>query len=108
LYDGLYRYESSAATHATLLAVDLLLEKVGRGLLLRSEPTTQFVPLPVYLHGAQLLYEALEVSGNETRALRLAELPSLGCELHTLSHERARARLPNWQELLPSQALDGS
>ena len=54
LYDGLYRYESSAATHATLLAVDLLLKKVPSGLVLRSEPTTQFAPLPVYLHGAEL------------------------------------------------------
>ena len=54
LYDGLYRYESSAATHATLLAVDLLLKKVPSGLVLRSEPTTQFAPLPVSLHGAEL------------------------------------------------------
>jgi hypothetical protein len=54
MYDGLYRYESSAGTHATLLAVDLLLKKVPSGLVLRSEPTTQFAPLPVSLHGAEL------------------------------------------------------
>ena len=54
LCDGLYRYESSAGTHATLLAVDLLRKKVPSGLVLRSEPTTQFAPLPVSLHGAEL------------------------------------------------------
>lgn len=106
LYDGLYRYESSAATHATLLAVDLLLEKVPSGLVLRSEPTTQFVPLPVYLHAAQLLYAALDSAGEHAAALRLAELPALGSDLLTLTEERASARLPNWQDLVPSEAFD--
>jgi len=62
LYDGLYRYFSSA-THPTMFAVDLLLEKQPTGLLLRAEPTSQFVAPPVYLHGALLLCEALHGSG---------------------------------------------
>jgi hypothetical protein len=74
----LYRYESSAATHPTLLAVDLLLEKRPKGLVLHGEPTAQFAPPPVYLHGAHLLYEALNESGEHTQALRLPELQSLG------------------------------
>jgi hypothetical protein len=100
LYDLLYRYESSAATHPTLLAVDLLLEKRPNGLVLRSEPTTQFAPLPVYLHGAHLLCEALNGSGEHTPTLRLHELPSLGRELSALAERHANARLPNWRELL--------
>lgn len=108
LYDGLYRYESNAATHATLLAVDLLLEKVPRGLILRSEPTKQFVPLPVYLHGAELLYDALESSGEHSPALRLAELPSLGDTLRGLIEQQASRRLPNWQELLSSEPFNQS
>jgi hypothetical protein len=106
-YDVLYRYGSSVAIHPTLLAVDLLLEKHRRGLLLQDEPTAQFARPPVYLLGAQLLYDALNGSGELTRALNLPELPSLGRELHALAEQRANARLPpNWQELLPSQAFD--
>ena len=63
IYDGLYRYESNAATHPSMLATELLMESHPRGLLLRSEPTTQFVAPPVYLHAAWLLYEALKGSG---------------------------------------------
>jgi len=96
LYDGVYRYESSAATHATLLAVDLLLEKVPDWLVLHSEPTVQFVPLPVYLHGAELLHAALQSSGEHSTALRLPDLPSLGDALRELAERRASTRLPNW------------
>ncbi|HEY3829394.1 MAG TPA: DUF5677 domain-containing protein [Solirubrobacteraceae bacterium] len=106
LYDLLYRYESSAGTHPTLHAVDLLLERSPRGLLLRGEPTAQFAAPPVYLHGAHLLYEALNESGEHTPALRLSELPSLGRDLHALAEQHANARLPNWQELLASEAFD--
>ena len=108
MYDGLYRYESNAATHATLLAVDLLLEKVPRGLVLRSEPTSQFVPLPVYLHGAELLYVALDSSGEHSPTLRIAELPSLGDTLRGLVEQHASSRVPNWQELLSSEAFNQS
>lgn len=108
VYDGLYRYESSAATHATMFAVDLLLEGVTSGLVLRSDPTTQFAPVPVYLHGAQLLYEALDSSGEDTAALRLSELPSLGRDLQKLTEERTSTRLSNWRELLPIEAFSDS
>lgn len=104
VYDVLYRYASNAATHPTLLAVDLLLEKHPRGLLLRGEPTAQFAPLPVYLYGAMLLYEALKGSGELTHRLRLPELPSLGSDLYKLAEERTSARM--WQELLPDEAFD--
>lgn len=52
VYDALYHYESNAATHPSMLAVDLLLEGHPRGLILRGEPTAQFAAPPVYLHGA--------------------------------------------------------
>jgi hypothetical protein len=106
LYDGLYRYESSAATHPTMLAIDLFLAKHSRGLLLGAEPTGQFVPLPVYLHGAVLLYESLKGSAELTPALRLREISSIGRELYALSEKRANARLPNWTELLPAEAFE--
>lgn len=106
LYDGLYRYESSAATHPTMLAVDLFLEKHPKGLRLCAEPTAQFVPLPVYLHGAVLLYEALKGSGELTPQLQLPEIASLGRDLYMLSERRASARVPNWQDLLPDEAFD--
>lgn len=102
LYDLLYRYQSSAAVHPTLLAVNLLLEPASNGLVLRGEPTAQFAVPPVYMHGAHLLYEALNESGEHTPALRLPELPSLGGDLHSLAEQYANARVPNWQELLPS------
>jgi hypothetical protein len=87
IYDGLYRYESNAATHPTMLAVDLLLEAHPKGLHLRGEPTAQFVSPPVYLRGAWLLYEALKGSAELTPALSLSELPSLGRDLYALLEE---------------------
>lgn len=106
LYDGLYRYESSAATHPTMLAVDLFLNKHPKGLVLCAEPTAQFTPLPVYLDGAVLLYESLKGSGDLTPALRSREISSIGRELYALAEERISERLPNWSELLPSEAFD--
>jgi len=106
LYDGLYRYESSAATHPTMLAVDLFLERHPKGLRLCAEPTAQFTPLPIYLHGAMLLYEALKGSGELNSHLQLPELDSIGRDLHTLAERRISARLPNWQDLLPDEAFD--
>jgi len=106
IYDGLYRYESNAATHPSMLATELLMESHPRGLLLRSEPTAQFVAPPVYLHAAWLLYEALKGSGELTPALNLRELPSLGSDLYAMLEERTNKRLPNWRELLPPELLD--
>jgi hypothetical protein len=106
LYDGLYRYESSAGPHPTMLAVDLLLEKHPKGLVLRGEPTAQFAAPPVYLHGAWLLYEALKGSGELTPALSLPQLPTLGRDLYALLEERADTQQPNWREFLPREAFD--
>lgn len=106
LYDVLYRYESSAGPHPTMLSVDLLLEKHPKGLVLRGEPTAQFAPPPVYLHGAFLLYEALKGSGELTPALNLRELPSLGRDIYALVQERTNVRVPNWRELLPREMVD--
>lgn len=106
LYDLLYRYESSAASHATLLAIDLLTERRPEGLVLRSEPTAQFASLSPYLHGALLLYEALKDGAELARGLDLQELPGLGRDIYALVERRANARLPNWQELLSSETLD--
>jgi hypothetical protein len=106
LYDLIYRYESSAGTHPTLFAVDLLFERHAKGLRLRGEPTAQFAAPPVYLHGAYLLHEALTRSGEHTPELRLPELTALGNQLRTLAERHADARLPNWPELVPSHALD--
>jgi Family of unknown function (DUF5677) len=106
IYDGLYRYESNAATHPSMLATELLMERHPKGLLLRSEPTAQFVAPPVYLHGAWLLYEALKGSGELTPALNLRELPSLGRDLYALVEERTNRRLPKWRELLPREVVD--
>jgi hypothetical protein len=106
IYDALYRYESNAATHPSMLATELLMERHPKGLLLRSEPTAQFVAPPVYLHGAWLLYEALKGSGELTPALNLRELPSLGRDLYALVEEWTNMRLPNWRELLPREVVD--
>jgi hypothetical protein len=107
LYDGLYRYQSNAGPHPTMLAVDLLLEKHPEGLVLRGEPTAQFVAPPVYLHGAWLLYEALKKSGELTPALNLPELPSLGRDIEALVKEQATARMPpKWRDLLPHEVAD--
>jgi Family of unknown function (DUF5677) len=107
LYDGLYRYQSNAGPHPTMLAVDLLLEKHPKGLVLRGEPTAQFVAPPVYLHGAWLLYEALKKSGELMPALNLSELPSLGRDIEALAKEWATARMPpNWRDLLPREVAD--
>jgi len=89
-----------------MFAVDLLLEKHRKGLILRGEPTAQFAVLPVYLHGAFLLYEALKDSGELTEALRLRELPSLGHDIYGLVEKRASMQVLNWRDLLPSDALD--
>lgn len=102
VYDVLYRYGSSVAVHPTLLAVDLLYEKGSKGLVLRGEPTAQLGAPPVYLYGAQLLYEALGDGAEQLPALRLSELSSLGRELRVLAERYAGARSPNWPELLPS------
>jgi hypothetical protein len=107
VYDLLYRYESNAATHPSMLATELLMERHPKGLLLRSEPTAQFVAPPVYLHGAWLLYEALKESGELTPALSPRGLPSIGRDnLYALLEEQASRRLPNWRELLPPEAFD--
>ncbi len=106
MYDGLYRYQSSAAVHPSMLATELLMERRPKGLLLRREPTGQFVAPPVYLYGALLLYEALQGSGELTPALNLRELPSLGRDLHALAEERTSTRLPNWRDLLPREVVD--
>lgn len=106
LYDLLYRYESSAGPHPTMLSVDLLLEKHRKGLVLRGEPTAQFAPPPIYLHGAFLLYEALKGSGELTPALNLRELPSLGRDINALVVEQMNVRIPNWRELLPREIVD--
>lgn len=107
LYDGVYRYLSNAGLHPTLLATDLLMEKVPEGLVLRGEPTAQFAAPAVYLHGASLLYEALKQSGGLTPALNLSELPSLGRDIEALAEKWATARMPpNWRDLLPPEVAD--
>jgi hypothetical protein len=103
LYDGLYRYESSAGPHPTLHATDLLMEKHPKGLVLRGEPTALFAAPPVYLHGAWLLYEALKESGELTPTLNLPGLPALGRDLYALLEERADTQVPNWRELMPGR-----
>lgn len=80
-YDLLYRYESNAAMHPTLLATDLLFESTTRGLRLHGEPTQQFVRLPVYLQGAHLLHMALQDCGEQIPSLRLPELDDLGRDI---------------------------
>jgi hypothetical protein len=92
LYDLLYRYESSAGTHPTLHAVDLLLERSPRGLVLRGEPTAQFAAPPVYLHGAHLLYEALNEAANIRRHSACPSCPPLAAtSTRSLSSTRTRA-----------------
>ena len=80
--------------------------KHPNGLVLRGEPTAQFAPPPVYLHGAFLLYEALKGSGELTPALNLRDLPSLGRDIYALVQERTNVRVPNWRELLPREIVD--
>jgi hypothetical protein len=82
----LYRYGSSVAVHPTLLY-----EKASKGLVLRGEPTAQLRAPPVYLYGAQLLYEALGDGAAQSLALRLSELPSFGRELRVLAERYAGA-----------------
>jgi len=106
LYDVLYRYQSNAVPHPSMLSVDLLLEEHENGLVLRGEPTAQFVNLPVYLHGALLLSEALKDSAELTDALRLPGLPSLGRDILALLEKRASAQMPNWRDLMSNEALD--
>lgn len=107
LYDGVYRY-ASAVTHPSLLAIDVLLERRPRGLLLRGEPAAQSASLAPYLHGAVLLYEALSDGGKLARALDLRELPSLGRAIYALVEQDASARMANWRELLPAEAFDSA
>jgi hypothetical protein len=104
LYDVLYRYQSNAVPHPSMLSVDLLLERHENGLVLRGEPTAQFVNLPVYLHSALLLSEALKDSGELTDALRLPELPSLSRDIFVLLEKRASRQVPNWRDLMPEEA----
>jgi hypothetical protein len=106
LYDTLYRYESSAAVHPSLLAVDLLSERGPEGLVLRGEPTAQLVSVPVYLHGALLLYEALKDSGELTPALNLPEVAPIGRDIYALVQKHMIERLPNWRELLPPEVVE--
>jgi hypothetical protein len=106
LYDMLYRYESSAGPHPTMLSVDILLEKHRKGLVLRGEPTAQFAPPAVYLQAANLLFEALKGSAELTLALNLPELPSLGRDIHALAVEQMDVRVPNWRELLPPEVVE--
>jgi hypothetical protein len=39
-------------------------------------------------------------------ALGLSELPDLGRDIYALVEQRTTARIPNWQELLPTEAFD--
>jgi hypothetical protein len=36
----------------------------------------------------------------------LSELPDLGRDIYALVEQRTTARIPNWQELLPTEAFD--
>jgi len=103
IYDAVYQYESSVAVHPTLLAIDVLSQRRRRGLLVCREPTTQFAPVAPYLQGALLLHAALKGAGEQTQALSLPQLPSLGRDLRTLAEERLNARLPNWRQLLGTE-----
>jgi hypothetical protein len=106
LYDSLYRYESNAAVHPSMLATDLLFETRPRGLLLCGEPTAQFVAPPVYLRGALLLHEALKDSGELTPALFLRDLAPIGRDIYALLQKQMIERLPNWRELLPPEVVE--
>jgi hypothetical protein len=106
LYDLLYRYESSAAVHPSLFAVDLLSERGPEGLVLCGEPTAQLVSVPVYLHGALLLHEALKDSGELTPALNLPEVAPIGRDIYALVQKHMIERLPNWRELLPPEVVE--
>jgi hypothetical protein len=106
LYDMLYRYESSAATHPTMFAVDLLLDKHPAGLLLRANPTAQFAAPPIYAHGAVVLCEALTSSGELNPKLCIRDLPSLRRDLYELIVRRSDVQIPNWRELIPSEVLN--
>jgi hypothetical protein len=92
--------------HPNLACSDLLYEKGSKGLVLRGETTAQLGAPPVYLYGAQLLYEAPADGSEQLSALRLSELPSLGRELRVVAEGYAGARSPNWREVLPSEAFD--
>ena len=102
-YDSLYRFQSSAAAHATLFSVDLLLEPAKNGLLLRGAPTSQFPNPAVYFHAALFLHMALKANNDSVKGLRVTELDTIERELFELAKQRLDARLPNWQELLPSR-----
>jgi hypothetical protein len=99
-----YRYESRAASHATLLAIDLISEQRSDGVLLRGQPATHFASLSPHLHGALLLYAALKDGAELASALDLLELPSVDSEIVALVEQQASARVPSWRELLPAEA----
>jgi hypothetical protein len=80
-YDVLYRYESNAGMHPSLLATDLLFEATPTGLRLHGEPTPQFARVPIYLHGAHLLHDALKDCGDQLSSLRIKELDAVWTEL---------------------------
>lgn len=82
------------------------METHSRGLLLRAEPTSQFVAPPVYLHRALLLCEALHGTGELTAKLSLPELPSLRRDLYALTAGRDGASVPNWRDLIPREVFD--
>ena len=106
LYEVLYRYESNAATHPSMFAVDLLLDKHPGGLVLRAEPTAQFAAPPVYLHGALLLCEALADSGEVSPKLSLPEVPALRRDLYAMILRRTDTQVPRWRDLIPSDVLN--
>ena len=70
------------------------------------EPTAQLVSVPVYLHGALLLHEALKDSGELTPALNLPEVAPIGRDIYALVQKHMIERLPNWRELLPPEVVE--
>jgi Family of unknown function (DUF5677) len=76
-YDILYRYQSNAGLHPSMLATDLLFEATPRGLRLHGEPTERFVSIPAYLLGAHFLHDALKDCGEQMPSLRIPELDEL-------------------------------
>jgi len=106
LYDGVYRYMSNVGVHPSMLATELLMEQRSTGLMLCSEPTTQFVALPVYLQGASFLYEALQGSAELTPELRGRGLAALGVKIRAMAEARMEAKVANWRDLAPGQAFE--
>jgi hypothetical protein len=108
-YDGIYRFESAAVVHPMMIGVDMFLEPVHGGLVLRSEPTKQFPPVNVYLNGAIFLSRALEAAGDRMPPLRPANvLDEVNGALLSIVERRAEDRMPNWREVLRHEAVDES